>query len=80
MDKRFEVKFTRHIGIFAEEAKELKILNRTTKIDVQNGEMTFEADTKRGVLKSMKFVCGAGVDSPRVRRKCRTSSTDRELR
>ena len=45
LEKRFEV-------------KELQILNRTSKIDVLNDEMTLEADTK----------LAKGVDSPRVRR------------
>ena len=55
-----------HIGFGASDKKELKILNRTIKIDVLNDEMTLEADTKlvEGDLES-----GAkGVDSPRVRR------------
>ena len=44
-EKRFEVKQTGHIGFSASDAKELKILNRTIKIDVLNDEMTLEADT-----------------------------------
>ena len=50
--------------------KELKILNRTIKIDVLNDEMTLEADTKlvEGALESMKLTGAKGVDSPRVRR------------
>ena len=37
--------------------KELKILNRTIKIDVLNDEMTLEADTKlvENALESMKL-------------------------
>ena len=52
-------------------AKELKILNRTIRIDVLNDEMTLEADTKlvEDALESMKLHQSAkGVDSPRVRR------------
>ena len=54
--KRFEVKQTGHIGFGANNKKELKILNRTIKIDVLNDEMTFEADTKlvENALESMK--------------------------
>ena len=50
--------------------KELKILNRTVKIDVLNDEMTLEADTKlvENALESMKLTGAKGVDSPRVRR------------
>ena len=46
LEKRFEVKQTGHIGFGANDKKELKILNRTIKIDVLNDEMTLEADTK----------------------------------
>ena len=48
--------------------KELKILNRTIKIDVLNDEMTLEADTKlvENALESMKL--NGAKDSPRVRR------------
>ena len=68
--KRFEVKRTGHIGFGASDKKELKILNRTIKIDVLNGEMTLEADTKlvENALESMKLKGAKGVDSPRVRR------------
>ena len=44
LEKRFEVKQTGHIGFGASDKKELKILNRTMKIDVLNDEMTLEAD------------------------------------
>ena len=79
LEERFEVKQTGHLGFSASDAKELKILNRTIKIDVLNDEMTLEADTKlvEGASKSMKLIGAKGVDSPRVRR---TNSTDRELR
>ena len=69
LEKRFEVKQTGHIGFSASNAKALKILNRTVKVDVLNDEMTMEADTKlvRDALETMKL--GAeGVDSPRVTR------------
>ena len=46
LEKRFEVKQIGHIGFSASHAKELKILDRTIKIDVLNDEMTLEADTK----------------------------------
>ena len=70
LEKRFEVKQTSHIGFGANDKKELKILNRTIKIDVLNDEMTLEADTKlvEGALESMKLNGAKGVDSPRVRR------------
>ena len=70
LEKRFEVKQTGHIGFSASDAKELKILNRTIKIDVLNDEMTLQADTKlvEGALESMKLTGAEGVDSPRVRR------------
>ena len=70
LEKRFEVKQTGHIGFSASNAKALKILNRTIKIDVLNDEMTLEADTKlvKYALKSMKLNGAKGVDSPRVRR------------
>ena len=70
LEKRFEVKQTGHIGFSASDAKELKILNRTIKIDVLNDEMTLEADTKlvENALESMKLNGAKGVDSPRVRR------------
>ena len=41
LKKRFEVKQTGH-----KDEKEFNILNRTSKIGVQNDEMTLEADTK----------------------------------
>ena len=67
--KRIEMKQTGHIGSSASDAKELKILNRTIKIDVLNDEMTLDADTKlvRDVLETLKLVDAEGVDSPRVR-------------
>ena len=70
LEKRFEVKQTGHIGFGACDKNELKILNRTIKIDVMNDEMTLEADTKlvEGALESMKLTGAKGVDSPRVRR------------
>ena len=46
LEERFEVKQTVHIGFSASDEKELKILNRTIKIDVLNDEVTLEADTK----------------------------------
>ena len=57
LEKRFEVKQTGHIGFSASDAKELKILNRTIKIDVLNDEMTLEADTKlvKDALETMKL-------------------------
>ena len=70
LQKRFEVKQTSHIGFVVNDEKELKILNRTIKIDVLNDEMTLEADTKlvEKALESMKLNGAKGVDSPRVRR------------
>ena len=64
------MKHTGHIGFAASDAKELKTLNRTIKIDVLNDEMTLEADTKlvENALESMKLNGAKGVDSPRVRR------------
>ena len=58
LEKRFEVKQTVHIGFGANDKKELKILNRTIKMDVLNDEMTLEADTKLvgGALKVMKLM------------------------
>ena len=67
LEKRLEVKQTSHIGFGANYKKELKILNRTIKIDVLSDEMTLEADTKL-VEESMKLNSAKGVDSPRVRR------------
>ena len=70
LEKRFEVKPTGHIGFGAKDKKELKILNRTIKIDALNDEMTLEADTKlvENALETMKFKGAKGDDSPRVRR------------
>ena len=70
LEKRFEVKQNGHIGFSASDAKELKILNRTIKIDVLNDEMTLEADTKlvEGPLESMKLTGAKGVTSPRFMR------------
>ena len=70
LEKRFEVKQTGHIGFGVNDKKELKIFNRTIKIDVLNDEMTLEADTKlvENALESMKLNGAKGVDSPRVRR------------
>ena len=70
LEKRFEVKHTGLIGFSASDAKELKILNRTIKIDVLKDEMTLEVDTKlvEVALETMKLVGAKGVDSPRVRR------------
>ena len=64
------MKQTGHIGFGVNDKKELKILNRTIKIDVLNDEMTLEADTKlvENALESMKLKGAKGVDSPRVRR------------
>ena len=64
------MKQTGDIGFSASDAKELKILDRTIKIDVLNDDMTLEADTKlvEGALESMKLSGGTGVDSPRVTR------------
>ena len=45
LEKRFEVKQPGYIGFGVNDEKELKILNRTIKIDVLNDEMTLEADT-----------------------------------
>ena len=70
LEKRFEVKQVGHIGFSASDKKELKILNRTIKIDVLNDEMTLEADTKlvRDASEVMKLIGAKGVDSSRVRR------------
>ena len=46
LEKRFEVRQTGHIGFGVNDEKELKILNRTIKIDGQSDEMTLEADMK----------------------------------
>ena len=69
LEKRFEVNQTGHIGFGVNDKKDLKILNRTIKIDVLNDEMTLEADTKlvENALESMKLKRAKGVDSPRVR-------------
>ena len=58
------------LGFGANDKKELKILNRTIKIDVLHDEMTLEADTKlvENALESMKLNGAKGVDSPSVRR------------
>ena len=40
------MKQTEHVGFSACDAKELKILNRTIRVDVLKDEMTLEADTK----------------------------------
>ena len=60
------MKQTGHIGFYASDAKELKILNRTIKIGVLNDETTLEADMKlvEGALESMKLTGAKGVDSP----------------
>ena len=70
LEKRFEVKQTGHVGFGASDKKEVKISNRTIKIDVLNDEMTLEADTKlvENALESMKLNGAKGVDSPRVTR------------
>ena len=70
LHNRFEVRQTGHVGFSASDAKELKILNRTIKVDVLNDEMTLEADTKlvEEVSESMKLIGAKGVDSPHVRR------------
>ena len=70
LEKRFEVKQTGHIGFGVNDENELKIFNRTIKIDVLNDEMTLEADTKlvEGALESMKLIGAKSVDSPRVKR------------
>ena len=64
------MKQTSHIGFGVNDKKELKILNRTIKIDVLNDEMTLEADTNlvENALESMKLIGAKGVDSPRVNR------------
>ena len=70
LKKRFEVKQTGHSGFSAEDAQEMKIMNRTIMIDVQNVEVTLKAHTKivEDTLKSMKLVGARGVASPRVTR------------
>ena len=82
LEKRFEVKQTGHIGFVVNDEKELKILNRTIKIDALNDETTLEADTKlvENALESMKLNGPKGVDPPRVRRSEEQNSTDREFR
>ena len=57
LEKRFEVRQTGHSGFSASDAKELKILNRTIKIDVLNDEMKLEGDTKivESALESIKL-------------------------
>ena len=69
LEKRFEVKQTGQIGFGVDDEKELKVLNRTIRIEVLNGEMTLEADTKlvENALETMKLGT-KGVDSPCVRR------------
>ena len=64
------MKQTGHTGYGVNDKKELKILNRTNKIDVLTDEMTLEADTKlvENALERMKLKGATGVDSPRVRR------------
>ena len=64
------MKQTGHVGFGVNDEKELKILNRTIKIDVLNDEMTLEADTKlaRYALETKKLVGAKGINSPRVRR------------
>ena len=58
LEKRYEVKQTGHIGFSASDAKELKILNRTIKIDVLNEEMTLEGDeTCRKCFGEHEFDC-----------------------
>ena len=80
LEKLFKVKQTGHIGFGVNDEKELKILNRTIKIDVLNDEMTLEADTKlvENALESMELNGAKGIDSPRVRRY--EEQTDREFR
>ena len=70
LEKRFELKQTSHIGFGVNDEKELKILNRTIRIDVLNDEMTLEADTKlvENAWESMKLNGAKGADSPRVKR------------
>ena len=65
LEKRFEVKQTRHVGFSARDAKELKILNRPIIIDVLNDEMTLEADTKLvgDALETTKLVGAIGVET-----------------
>ena len=65
LEKRFEVKQTGHIGFGVNDEKELKISNRTTKIDVLNDEMTLEADTKlvENAVERMMLNGAKGVDS-----------------
>ena len=46
LENRLKVRQVGHFGFSAEDAKELKTLNRTIKIDVQNDEMNLEADTE----------------------------------
>ena len=58
LEKRFEVKKKLvTLDSLPSDAKELKIFNRTIKINVLNDEMTLEADTTlvEGALESMKL-------------------------
>ena len=68
LEKRFEVKQTGHLGFSAGDAKDLKILNRTIKIDVLNDETTSEADTKLVEDAFGDHEGAKGVHSTRVRR------------
>ena len=70
LEKRFEVKQTGHIGFSVSDEKEPKILNRTTKVDVLNDEMTLEADTKlvENAMERMMLNGAKGVDSQTVMR------------
>ena len=65
LEKWFEVKQAGQIGFSTSDAKELKILNRTIKIDVLNDEMTLEADTKlvKDALETMKLIGAKSVDA-----------------
>ena len=46
LENRFKVMQAGHFGFSAEDAKELKTLNRTIKVDVHSDEMNLEADTE----------------------------------
>ena len=64
------MKQTRHIGFVASDKKDLKIVNRTIKIDTLNDEMTLEADTKlvEGAFESHEVYGCKWCRSPRIRK------------
>ena len=70
LEKHFEVKQTGHNGFADDCGKELKILNRSVRIDVEKDELLLEADPSlaKKIIDDLGLTRAKGVDTPRIKR------------